>query len=48
MSDVSPMARRVVDRMVAERGPLPDHLVRSVAKRLRRARPGSQAVQKPA
>lgn len=38
MSEVSPAARVAVDRMLAERGPLPDHLVRSIADRLRRAR----------
>lgn len=37
----STAARRVARRLVAERGPLPDHLVRSIADRLRRARTGT-------
>lgn len=49
MSEVSPAVRDAVDRMLAERGPLPDHLIRSIAKRLRNAQQttGHQA-RKPA
>ena len=46
---MSAEAREVVKRMVADRGPMPDHLVRDVAKRLARATPTTQApAKKPA
>lgn len=40
-------AQAAADRMIADRGPLPDHLVRSIAKRLAKAQPAPRT-QAPA
>lgn len=49
MSDPSPDAKAAADRLIAERGPLPDHLVRSIAKRMTKALTDqSQTERKPA
>lgn len=42
-------ARQVVDQMLAERGPIPDHQLQRIAKVMRRATPKTQApAKKPA